>query len=280
MPSYRSLYNFDFNSALIRWGLSKYYKPGHFYTIPFGALSGIKIWYDRSINYHAMLGVWERSNFAALKYVLSKLLKDRKNIQVFDIGANIGLYSLFLAKYSKSIDVTAFEPVADTVELLRKNLQANHFDRIKVVQMAAADLDGDVTFYIGHHHKSSLEKDWTSDRGTSAVREIRISSIKLDTFVDRSTESPDFIKIDVEGGGGKVLQGASHLLETKRPVILIESHAAYEDRAIINMLKDHHYKAYRIDDGRWVKNSTNDYRDSQGVWGTMLLFPREASDYF
>ncbi len=80
MINLRRLYYLDFNSAFIRAVLGRYYKPGGFYTIPFGAMRGIRLWYDRSINYHAILGLWEKDNFSVLKKVLAKLVRERENI--------------------------------------------------------------------------------------------------------------------------------------------------------------------------------------------------------
>jgi FkbM family methyltransferase len=282
MPSFRKLYNLDFNSSLIRFILSLFYRPGKYYRIPFGALKGIAIWYDRNINFHAVLGIWEKENFSALEKILPNLIGGDKVIHAYDIGANIGLYSLFLARYSSRIKVIAFEPVQETVINLEKNLKKNNLAEIQLVVKAVGNIDGEVKFYLGHHHKSSLEKDWTSDRGTKQVREVRVPSLKIDSFVaENPEESPDFIKIDVEGGGGKVLDGARHVLQTKRPVILIESHAAYEDQAIVKMLDEFSYQAYRINNSKWVSHPGNDYTDPEGVWGTMILFPAEKSaDFF
>lgn len=278
----RRIYNFDFNSSLLRSILSLYYRPHRFYRIPFGPLAGLVIWYDRSINFHAILGLWERANFLALEKVLARLLQGRTRLQAYDIGANIGLYSLFLSRFSEKVKVFAFEPVAETVEHLHRNIEKNGNLNIEIIEKAAGNVNGAVTFYIGHHHKSSLEKDWTSDRGTTSVAEVKVPSLTLDSFVEENpSRSPDIIKIDVEGAGEKVLEGAARTLRTRRPIIIIESHAAYEDRAIIKMLAEFDYNAYRVNNGKWIKNPQNDYRDPDGVWGTMILFPRENSlDYF
>lgn len=282
MLNLRRLYNLDFNSAFIRASLGFYYQPGKFYRIPFGALRGMWLWYDRSINYHAVLGVWERSNFSALNKVLAKLVDKGNFVNAWDIGANIGLYSLFFARFSPQIKVQAFEPVVETLELFRKNIARNQLTNIQVVEKAAAATEGDVTFFIGHHHKSSLEKDWTSDHGTTQVKEVNVPSTTIDSFVNKFPDSkPDIIKIDVEGAGGSVFAGAEDTLRRLRPIILIESHAPYEDMAIVEMLATFRYKAFRINDSKWIRKPGNDYKDPEGVWGTMLLFPEEShSDYF
>ena len=281
MLNLRKLYNLDFNSAFIRALLGFYYRPGKFYRIPFGTLRGMWLWYDRSINYHAMLGVWERSNFSALDKILAKLVDKGTFVNAWDIGANIGLYSLFFARFSPKIKVHAFEPVMETLELFRKNIARNQLTNIEVVEKAAAATEGNVTFFIGHHHKSSLEKDWTSDHGTTQVQEVTVPSTTIDSFVNQFPNSkPDIIKIDVEGAGRYVFAGAENTLRTLRPIILIESHAPYEDLAIVEMLTTFRYKAFRINDSKWIRKPGNDYKDPEGVWGTMLLFPEESHSYY
>jgi FkbM family methyltransferase len=281
MLTFRKFCDFDFNSPVIRRLLSLYYRPGRYYRIPFGQLAGIKIWYDRSINYHAILGLWERSSFKTLEKVLVQLTSDRKSVQFFDIGANIGLYSLYVGRFSKKTKVVAFEPVKETVKRLKDNLTENGIQDIKILENAVSNKDGEVNFYLGHHHKSSLYKEWTSDRGATQVNEIKVNAVKLDTFVKQNAESvPDFIKIDVEGAGGKVLEGGINTFKTSRPIILIESHLSEEDRAIIDMMKECDYETFRINDQKWVKNPESDYHDPEGVWGTMLLFPREKVPEF
>lgn len=275
MLNLRRIYELDFNSSVIRFLLSIYFRPGRFYKIPFGALRGIRIWYDRDINYHAILGVWEKKNFSLLRKVLTELAKEKSTVHAYDIGANIGLYSLFFSKFP-GIRVHAFEPVTETLAIFKKNIDRNRMNGIQVVDRVVGEVDGEVTFYIGHHHKSSLEKDWTSDRGTKEVHEIRVPSITIDSFVKHNPDDiPDIIKIDVEGAGGLVLLGASETLRSIRPILLIESHAAYEDQAIIKMLHQFNYRAFRINNHKWIKNPGNDYHDSEGVWGTMLLLPAE-----
>jgi FkbM family methyltransferase len=275
-------WNLEFNSPLFRYILSFYYKPGRFYRIPFGPLKGIRIWYDRSVNYHAMLGLWERTNFLFLEKILVHLVRKRnKKLVVFDIGANIGLFSLFLRQFKENVSGVAFEPVPETFKVLTGNFERNLIDNVTPLPRAVGNYQGEVTFFVGHHHKSSLVRDWASDHGTTEINEIKVMSVTIDKMVENDSEkAPDIIKIDVEGGGDKVLKGAYHTLKTKRPILLFESHIPGEDHEVIHVLNEFDYKAFRLDTCQWVKNSKGDYKDRDGVWGTMLLFPEEKMSEF
>jgi len=267
----------EFNSAIIRYLLSFFYRPGNIYRIPFGSLRGLKLGYDRTINFHAILGLWEQDNFTLSNKILTNLLLEKNKLVIYDIGANIGLFSLFFSK-RKNADIFAFEAVPDTVEILKRNLALNATNNVTVLDKAVSDTNEGASFFVGHHHKSSLVKDWASDRGTSNVQEIHVPSVKLDSFVEASNNAmPDFIKIDVEGGGNRVIEGLQNILKINRPVLLFESHTAEEDEAVIGLLDSFNYRAFRVNNRKWVTNQKTNYKDPNGVWGTMFLVPQEKS---
>jgi FkbM family methyltransferase len=278
MMNLSKILNFEFNSPFLRYVLSRYFRPGRFYRIPFGQLRGFWIWYDRTINYHAVLGIWEKNNFAVVSRIFSHLAKGHRSLVVYDIGANIGLFTLFFSKYRPSVRIVAFEAVDDTVAGLKTNLHRNSIHDVVIENRAVSSADGAVSFFVGHHHKSSLVKNWASDEGKREIREIKVPSIRIDSYVQANPSlKPDFIKIDVEGGADKVLEGAGKVFEEIRPLVMIESHNAIEDNAIIEMLAKFDYDAFRINTRQWVKNKSMNYKDSEGVWGNMILIPRERS---
>src|ERR1700712_2328749 len=90
----RKLLFFKFNSSVLRSLLSLRYKENHFYKIPFGAISGLKIFYRKDINFHAVMGVWEKESFRALKKIFFRFGLNQPNKVIADVGANIGYYSI------------------------------------------------------------------------------------------------------------------------------------------------------------------------------------------
>ncbi|MGH9172983.1 MAG: hypothetical protein ACRD1H_01430, partial [Vicinamibacterales bacterium] len=55
----------------------------------------------------------------------------------------------------------------------------------------------------------------------------------------------------------------------------IESHTPDEDRAISRLITAHDYCAYRFTNRRIVTHPSETHPDPEGVWGTLLLYPRE-----
>jgi FkbM family methyltransferase len=279
MPSLSRILRLEFNSKLLRSLLSLYYRPGKLYTIPVGHLRGLKIWYNRTVNYHEVLGLYERRNLNILKKIVDRLTQDKPSLNVFDIGANIGMFSLFFTKY-KTFQIVAFEAAPETVDMLQKNLSANNA-KVVVVPKAVSSQDGEVEFFLTHHHKSSLLHSWASEQGTTEVQRISIPAVSIDGFVnENSTLAPDIIKIDVEGAGAGVLSGGEQIISIRRPLILFESHSADEDNSVIELLRKFQYKAYRTTNEKWVLKETANYTDRDGVWGTMMLIPREKVSMF
>ena len=68
----RKLMFFKFNSALLRNLLSLRFKADHFYKIPFGMIRGSKLYYRKDINFHAMMGVWEKESRPVLKSIIHR----------------------------------------------------------------------------------------------------------------------------------------------------------------------------------------------------------------
>jgi FkbM family methyltransferase len=69
----------------------------------------------------------------------------RENAIVFDVGANIGMFSLFVGARCPSAEVFAFEPVPDVFAALTRNV-ARHGVRARLFQLGLSDRDQEITF--------------------------------------------------------------------------------------------------------------------------------------
>ncbi|HUJ40260.1 MAG TPA: FkbM family methyltransferase [Candidatus Acidoferrales bacterium] len=137
----------------------------------------------------------------------------RPGTLVFDVGADIGLYSEVFA--SLGARVVAVEPLPENVRVLQN---CAHRDRIEVVQAAAGPAVGTATFHTASlHTMGSLSAEWLEAAARSPrvqamdvvwSGEIEVPTTTLDLLAGRFGY-PDFIKIDVEGYEEGVLQGLS-----------------------------------------------------------------------
>lgn len=142
-----------------------------------------------------------------------------------DIGANIGLYSIYAAVFS-GCRVYAFEPEALNYAELNKNIFVNNLHgRVSAFCLAMSDEDRVEflrlgAFGIGYSHHDFGENTWTQDMvfgaGTTA-KDARLEqgsvSTSLDTLIDAGViPVPDHIKIDVDGLESRVIAGCRQTL--------------------------------------------------------------------
>ncbi|HYM53925.1 MAG TPA: FkbM family methyltransferase, partial [Solirubrobacteraceae bacterium] len=166
---------------------------------------------------------------------------------VWDIGANIGFYSLIASRLVGDGEVIAFEPLPANVEAIRRNLELNGIANVRVLGVALGDSEGTADLQI-HSQQTWAKLDTSAD--TAFQQELEIAghvSVELST-IDRQLRKlpvPDLVKIDIEGAEVAALRGASELLSTHRPTIICEFHGTNE--AVCDLLESHGYSLRTIE---------------------------------
>ena len=177
-----------------------------------------------------------------------RLLKKLRPAAVWDVGANVGFWSLYFAGFEPRIEhVVAFEPDATNLKLLRRNKDTNGLDHLDVRDVALSDHEGTAMFHADAVTGStgSLEAEQTFiathyDRKSTAVQ-VRLGTV--DAEIAAGTPAPDFLKIDVEGHELSLLRGAERLLTERRPSILIEVSGEHSG-ATVALLKERSYRLF------------------------------------
>ena len=137
---------------------------------------------------------------------------------VYDIGANVGYYSMVASVALGSMGhVIAFEPDERNLGFLRRHLSLNHINNVDIVAAAVADCSGRAIFF--QEPGRSMGK--LSDDGRISVRTVTIDELIRDSrFLP-----PDVVKIDVEGAEMRVLRGAEKTLSERQPTIFLATHS-------------------------------------------------------
>jgi FkbM family methyltransferase len=138
---------------------------------------------------------------------------------LFDVGANVGLYSLYAALRHPTMRVVAFEPEFSNLHLLRDNVVANDLhERVEIYAIALSARDGlsrlavqDLTPGAALHTESREILDRTRT-GHAVVLEEGIATLTLDRFVSESGVVPTALKIDVDGTEQLILEGGVRTL--------------------------------------------------------------------
>ncbi len=136
-----------------------------------------------------------------------------------DVGANIGYFSLLASTLVGPTGVVlAFEPDPVNYSLLKKNVRLNRAANIRLNQTALSDTEEQLSLFIDSHNKGD-HRIW-APAGESRKR-IEVNSTTLDTYLSKAGIVPSFIKIDVQGAEGKVLEGMKGTLCDSRLKSLI-----------------------------------------------------------
>lgn len=143
----------------------------------------------------------------------------REGDVLFDVGANIGVYTMYAALRHPRARIVAFEPEYANLHLLRDNIMRNQLQkRVEVYSVALGRRCGvsrlhvqDLTPGTALHTESSEPLQVTA-AGRPVVWHEGIYTMTLDTFCDELRVSPNAIKIDVDGTEPNVLEGAARTL--------------------------------------------------------------------
>ena len=155
-----------------------------------------------------------------LQEALAEHLK--KGDVVYDLGANVGFYTLLLAHLvGPEGHVYAFEPYPESAETTRHNLAINGFDHVTVIIKAVADKPGLEWFEMDTTPTTYRLGEKRGQRG------MQVAVTSIDALLEKGElRPPDFVKIDVEGAEKRVLLGMKSTLGLHRPTIVCEVHYA------------------------------------------------------
>jgi FkbM family methyltransferase len=157
----------------------------------------------------------------------------KKGDTVLDIGAHIGLFSIFFSKLTGG-KVYSFEPTPQTVKVLRKTVDINNCDdSVTVIEAAVSEKPGQATFYTSDENVSTSNSLVDVDFKDGHVREgaYQVLVVSVDEFRKQHGLKIDILKIDAEGVELEVLKGASKTFLEDRPIAILGLHPfAYDDR--------------------------------------------------
>lgn len=171
----------------------------------------------------------------------------RPGMTFYDIGANIGFFSLLAARMVGAEGrVVAFEADPEVAERLREHVARNQFSIISVEQKAVWSETGAV-FFARTDPRVSPDRGLGHVVGSSAPGAAQFQGIALDDFVQTS-RAPDFMKCDAEGAEVEVFAGAQRLLKENRPILLCEMHSEENRRKLLKEFASLGYSCEALDE--------------------------------
>lgn len=184
---------------------------------------------------------------------------------VFDVGANIGLFSLYVHDRCRGAQVYAFEPVAPVRERLERNVERYGL-AVRVLPYGLLDADGEqeLVFYPQWSGMSGIHADAAEDAAATRAflrnqvgealaaeaetllaerfeqQRLRCAFRRLSDVVrEEGIERIDLLKVDVEKSELEVLKGIDEEHWPRIDQVVVEAHdAGGRSRAVVQLLRD------------------------------------------
>jgi len=196
------------------------------------------------------------SEFHAIAYFVSP--EERRFLSTYpigegaiiDVGANLGIVSLMLARRFSERMIHAFEPAPSTFQAFQTNVALNASANIRAMQCAVADRDGEITFTMDPIGRA------TNHIAASAGDDVvKVPCRTLDAYAEENAIAEiAFLKVDVEGFEATVFQGAQRVLgEHRAAVVYYEvcpgnaKNSSIDPELPTRILEQHGYRINKLD---------------------------------
>ncbi len=210
-----------------------------------------------------------------------------KNIDsFFDIGANIGYYSLVAAKINPSIRIVAFEPSNGAFHYLQRNIEINKLSHlIRPEKIALFDKSGSSEFYEVKNMKYDYIKFNLSGEanlaGTGTRSEFNKYVVECKTldeyFSEKKVETIDLIKIDTEGCEDLILRAGESTIRKFQPIIICETLYHVIEEKLEQIMRANNYRFFNHVGNNLVEVKTIVREKDDGVRNCFFVPPSKIN---
>jgi FkbM family methyltransferase len=195
-------------------------------------------------------GWWEKDEIELLRWFMVSCFGGEPELEVLDIGAYTGVYTIALARFPFSrLTVHAFEAQREIFDMLSATVALNGLDNVRchhnavsaesgrLIRFQAIDYDVPANFGAVEIEPAATPD---FDGRTLGHRAESVETLKID---DLALARARLMKIDAEGMEHKVLTGASETIWRCRPLIFVE-HEKTDFAAVKAFLREANYRSY------------------------------------
>ena len=177
----------------------------------------------------------------------------KENLIFWDIGANIGLYSIYNSLKNPKSTTIAFEPSSSNLRVLTRNISINNLEKnIKVVSIPLTNKKNifqemkESQFIEGGAMNSFGEKFDFEGKEFQTTMKYNLLGTTMNYFIENSIlEIPDYIKIDVDGIEHLILEGGDKFLTHQKVKSLsIEINENFKEQydKVLNLMNKYGFK--------------------------------------
>ncbi len=179
--------------------------------------------------------------------------KTKEKIIFWDIGSNIGLYSIYASLKHKNAKVISFEPSTSNLRILSRNISINGLeDKITICQLPL----NESSFKFEKMNESNFLEGFSENTFGKAMNfegkkmivknNYNILGSSIDHLVTKDILScPNYIKIDVDGIEHLILNGATNTLSDKRlRSVLVEINENFNEQytSVMKIMENSNFK--------------------------------------
>ncbi len=230
-------------------------------------------------SYLTQLIFWEGYQNFEYTDIFKKLIK---KIDVFyDIGSNIGYYSLLASVENPKIEVVAFEPASGPLYYLKENVSINNFKNIKIENIALSQKNGSIDFFEVRNKKYSYLKYNLAGEGNAGSktvgRNFSIINVQTSTFnnyvLDNKIKKIDLVKMDTEGTENLILMHANLILKNMKPIFICETLYNTIESELESIFIKYGYDFYNHTEKGLVKVTSIIRKNDDGVRNCFFVHP-------
>lgn len=202
-------------------------------SIEDGPMRGIKLAASQHTSHAHINGTYERDVQEAIDSMV------RPGDVCYDLGASIGYMTLLMAR--KASHVYSFEPAPHAIAEMKRHIAANSMQNVTIVPSPVSNEVREVRFCLTDGAYGSAIND-TETRWPV----LQLQTTTLNLFV-KDHPVPDFLKMDVEGEEGAVLDASGDLLAQRKTSICCEVHNREAARSVLGTLERFGYRVTLLD---------------------------------
>jgi FkbM family methyltransferase len=177
----------------------------------------------------------------------------KEKLIFWDIGANIGLYSIYNALKNKNSTTISFEPSTSNLRVLTRNISINNLEEnIKVITMPLSNKENSFQimnegkFVEGGALNTFGEKfDFSGNKFEPEMKYTLLGTTINFLIENKILEIPDYIKIDVDGIEHLILEGGNKFLNNRKIKSLsieINENFTGQYQSVLNTMKQNNFK--------------------------------------
>lgn len=174
--------------------------------------------------FNALFEIWFSRSYGGLQL--------QPGMVVLDAGANAGLFTIMASKLiGDSGLVVSYEPSEFYLEVLRENIRINHTNNVVIVPRALSNSSEPILL----HEKDGFYSDLQDSQGGRTV-ELEATTLD-DSMRELGIHSADALKMDIEGGEVRALQGGTATLAQVKHAV-VETHSPELNDTSVRLLRN------------------------------------------